>query len=362
MRPPVQRVGSVDDHGVESGAFQHGVPVPVAVPGVHRGSGESFLVAVADGHEHTAGVLGHGVRMELPDPTPADDAHSYGHDQVLSSTGAGPDATPSWRSVAAMPWLEFDSLVNARDLGGTPCTDGGEIASGRLLRSDNLQDLTDADVARLLELGLTDVVDLRSTIEVEHEGPGPLSGVPAVTVHHLSYLPETDLRPLPDDDPADVSTEALPWVGKEPSVGHDDVFASHYLSYLQDRPENVVAALRTIAHAEGAALVHCAAGKDRTGTTVAFALTLAGADRAAVVADYARSSERMQLIIDRLMGSELYRADLAGRPLSSHLTNPETMQGVLDHLDTHYGGVEGALQRVGWTADDTAALRARLRG
>lgn len=270
-----------------------------------------------------------------------------------------------------MRWLEFDSLVNARDLGGTPCTDGGVISPGRLLRSDNLQDLTEADVARLLELGLTDVVDLRSTIEVETEGPGPLMQVPEVTVHHHSYLPETDRRPLPEDDPADVSgaeqaaplaEEALPWVDKEPSVGHDDVFASHYLSYLKDRPENVLAALRVIAHADGAALVHCAAGKDRTGTTVAFALTLAGAERDAVVADYAASSERMQLIIDRLMGSAVYRADLEGRPLSSHMTNPHTMQAVLDHLDAHYGGVEGALQRIGWTAEDTAALRARLRG
>ncbi|MFW6597014.1 tyrosine-protein phosphatase [Propionibacteriaceae bacterium Y2011] len=270
-----------------------------------------------------------------------------------------------------MPWLEFDSLVNARDLGGTPCTDGGVINSNRLLRSDNLQDLTGHDIRHLLDLGLTDVVDLRSTMEVRSEGPGPLESVDDVRIHHFSYLPETDLKPLPEDDPADVSgadtsgvdapEEALPWVGKAPSVDHDDVFASHYLSYLKDRPDDVVAALRTIAYAQGAALVHCAAGKDRTGTTVAMALTLAGADREAVVADYAASSERMQLIIDRLSASPTYRANLAGRPLSSHLTNAETMVAVLDQLD-QLGGVEAALMRLGWTSEDTAAMRANLRG
>jgi len=264
-----------------------------------------------------------------------------------------------------MPWLEFDSLVNARDLGGTPCVDGGEIVPGRLLRSDNLQDLTEADVAQLLELGLTDVVDLRSTIEVEQEGPGPLTRVPQVTIHHLSYLPEADRKPLPEDDPGDVSSfepERLPWVGKESSVEHDNVFAAHYLSYLKDRPENVVAALRAIAHADGATLVHCAAGKDRTGTTVALALSIAGADRDAVVADYAASSERMQLIIDRLASSETYRANLEGRPLSSHLTHPETMAAVLGWFDAEYGGVEAGLEPLGWTEADSAALRAKLRG
>lgn len=264
-----------------------------------------------------------------------------------------------------MVWLTFDSLVNARDLGGTPCTDGGEIAPQRLLRSDNLQDLTESDVAQLLGLGLTDVIDLRSTSEVQQEGPGPLTRIPEVTIHHLSYLPEADLKPLPEDDPADVSSfepERLPWVGKESTVQHDNVFASHYLSYLKDRPDNVIAALRAIAHADGASLVHCAAGKDRTGTTIALALSIAGAEREAVVADYAASSERMQLIIDRLASSETYRANLEGRPLSSHLTHPETMEAVLSWFDSEYGGVEAGLAPLGWTAADSAALRTKLRG
>jgi protein tyrosine/serine phosphatase len=58
-------------------------------------------------------------------------------------------------------WIDLDGLVNLRDVGGIPTIDGGKIIPGRLLRSDNLQTLTNSDVDQLLGLGLTDVVDLR---------------------------------------------------------------------------------------------------------------------------------------------------------------------------------------------------------
>src|SRR5690606_41634007 len=61
----------------------------------------------------------------------------------------------------ATTWIDLDGVVNMRDVGGIPTTDGGAIRRGALLRSDNLQDLTPRDVAALRERGLTDVVDLR---------------------------------------------------------------------------------------------------------------------------------------------------------------------------------------------------------
>src|SRR5579863_8921780 len=66
-----------------------------------------------------------------------------------------------------MPWIELQGAVNVRDLGGLPTEDGRETVSGRLLRSDNLQELSSADVEKLVrDIGLTTVVDLRSTAEV----------------------------------------------------------------------------------------------------------------------------------------------------------------------------------------------------
>ncbi len=265
-------------------------------------------------------------------------------------------------------WIDAEGLANLRDVGGIPTTDGGAIAPGRLLRSDNLQSLTDVDVDDLLARGLTDVVDLRSDYEAEMEGPTPLTGHAEVTVHQLSLfrewregVGEEKDGAKPDERPEVLPEEALPWVDLEPSVEIGNEVASHYLSYLVERPDSVVTALRVIAGAPGATLVHCAAGKDRTGTIVALALTLAGADREAVVADYAASSERMQAILDRLLASATYNENLRNRPLSSHLTHPETMVALLDHLDAEFGGVEALLTRLGWTADDTVRLRAKLR-
>lgn len=261
-------------------------------------------------------------------------------------------------------WLEFDSLVNARDLGGTPTADGGAIAEGRLIRSDNLQALTTADIVQLRGHGVSDVVDLRSGPEVRSEGPGPLLSEDDFTVHHLSMFREDPAEPTePEGElPGESSPEAaLPWVGLTPSVDHENLFASHYLSYLRDRPDSVVAALRTIGEAKGATLVHCAAGKDRTGTITALALLLAGAEPEAVVADYAASGERMQQIVDKLMGTRTYADNLRGRPLSSHMTNPETMAGFIDYIDSEHGGVEPMLESLGWTDGDTHTLRTKLR-
>ena len=58
-----------------------------------------------------------------------------------------------------------------------------------------------------------------------------------------------------------------------------------------------------IAHSPGATIVHCAAGKDRTGTVVAIALAEVGVTREAIVADYARSAERIEHIFGRLRSS-----------------------------------------------------------
>ncbi|MBO0811703.1 MAG: tyrosine-protein phosphatase, partial [Microlunatus sp.] len=247
---------------------------------------------------------------------------------------------------------------------------GGRIARGRLLRSDNLQRIPPQTVAALQDLGLTDVVDLRSDLEVAQEGPGPLTREPWVTIHHHSLFKEhlteeqteskltTQINAL---SPEEVVAQALPWTEiVRPTIEVEDESASFYLSYLADRPESVIAALRDIAYADGAALVHCAAGKDRTGTIVALALTLVGADPAAVIDDFAASSERIARIIQKLSGTDTYRDNVLSRPLSAHETRPETMKIFLDYVDQEYGSAATLLAELGWTEDDTEAMRSKL--
>ncbi|HKS44455.1 MAG TPA: tyrosine-protein phosphatase [Amycolatopsis sp.] len=254
-----------------------------------------------------------------------------------------------------MRWLELEGAANARDVGGLPTDDGRQILDHRLLRSDNLQGLTPTDVKLLVEdLGVTSVVDLRSTDEVESEGPGPLVAVQSVRHVHLSVMPEYGQA-------TDAVADAL-LTRRDRALARfpGDPMCAFYLGYLEDRPDSVVSALRSIGQTPGAALVHCAAGKDRTGVVVALALSAAGTRRDAVIADYAASGNRIGAILARLRASPTYAPDLAKRADDDHRPRAETMSAFLNEVDEQFGGVLPWLSEHGFGEADLAALRAKL--
>ena len=255
-------------------------------------------------------------------------------------------------------WLTLDGAANARDLGGLPLAGGGTTAPGVLLRSDNLQGLTPADVQRLVgELGVELVIDLRTGIEVELEGPGPLVRDGRAEIRHRSLYPESG-----EHTDVDVSA-VMPWIERRRNgVAEETPAVQAYLGYLRDRPDSIVAALRDAAGAGGAAIVHCAAGKDRTGIVCALALAVAGATREAIVADYVATGERIEPLLARLRSSPTYADDLDGSPVSAHVPRAEAMERVLDLLDEQHGGPLGWLEQAGFAPDDAARLRARLGG
>ena len=81
--------------------------------------------------------------------------------------------------------IDLEGCLNFRDLGGYPTRDGRRLAWRRVYRSDGLHRLTQQDVQRLRdELGLTDVIDLRSTAELTLDGRGRLENEP-MAFHHL---------------------------------------------------------------------------------------------------------------------------------------------------------------------------------
>jgi protein tyrosine/serine phosphatase len=122
----------------------------------------------------------------------------------------------------------------------------------------------------------------------------------------------------------------------------------------------VVNALRAIADAPGAALVHCAAGKDRTGVVVALALSAVGVPREEVVADYVATGERIEQILDRLRSSPTYANDVDNVPAHEHDPRPEIMERFLAHLDAEHGGPVAWLTAQGFTRQDLAHLKAKL--
>jgi protein-tyrosine phosphatase len=253
-------------------------------------------------------------------------------------------------------WIALQGAANVRDLGGLPLRGGGATAPGVLLRADNLQGLTAHDVGRLVgDLGVRAVVDLRTEVEVELEGPGPLVSEERVEIRHRSLMPEVGAR-------TDVAVDgALPWQGREFENDRGESGAVQaYLSYLLDRPDSVVGALRDVAYAPGGVVVHCAAGKDRTGMVCALALEMAGVQRAAVIADYVATGERLEPLLARLRASASYAADLEGRPMESHRPRAETMRRTLELVDERHGGAAGWLAAHGFEAADASALRQRL--
>jgi protein-tyrosine phosphatase len=253
-------------------------------------------------------------------------------------------------------WVELDGAANVRDLGGIAVAGGGVTAPGVLLRSDNLQGLSERDVTRLVDgLGVRVVIDLRTGAEVALEGPGPLVGHDRVEIRHRSLYPE-------DGERTDAAVDSLlPWHGR-PLDGHPDESPAvrAYLGYLRDRPDSIVATLRDVAHGEGAAIVHCAAGKDRTGTVCALALESVCAARAAIAHDYVATGERLRPLLARLRASRTYADDIRGRTDEAHRPRAETIHRLLAILDSRHGGARGWLADHGFGEADQAALRRRL--
>jgi hypothetical protein len=230
------------------------------------------------------------------------------------------------------------------------------VVPGALLRSDNLQSLTARDVRLLVQQEALEVVlDLRTEHEIELEGPGPITREPRVRVDHHSLYPRsggnTDLD----------AAYARLWPPAGPSGWSDEPrVVQAYLSYITARPDSILASIRTIATARGAVLVHCAAGKDRTGVVVALALDAAGVDRDTIVSDYMATGERIDAIIERLVSSPTYRPELEGHDPRAHAPVPGTIERVFELFDEAFGGSASWLSTHGLSDAELLALRRRM--
>jgi protein-tyrosine phosphatase len=275
-----------------------------------------------------------------------------------------------------LTWIELDGAVNVRDVGGLATVDGRTTKPGALLRADNLHDLSARDLRVLVdELGLRTVVDLRSHGEAHLAGPTPLAGT-AVRTHRFSLIPEWDGEPddeKHDREDVDRAVEqalvveenvekALPTLSDfAPRRRKDPTdLTEHYVGYVQQATASVARALHVLADPDsGTTLVHCAAGKDRTGVVVALALSLVGVPRNEVVADYLRSAERADRILARLKATETYGPSLAHVPVSDITPRAASMEGFLDWVDRAYGGPHGLAMSLG--VDETAIARLGVR-
>jgi protein-tyrosine phosphatase len=242
-------------------------------------------------------------------------------------------------------WIELDGAANAR-----------AVVPGVLLRADNLQSLSPRDVRVLVEhQGLEVVLDLRTDIEVALEGPGPMTAERAVRIEHRSLFPDSGGNTDLDAD------TVRPWKHPDRDELPDETpVVRAYMSYLRRRPDSIAGSIRTIARAERAVLVHCAAGKDRTGVVVALALDAAGVEREAIVADYMATRDRIDAIMARLLSSPTYRDELEGHAPHAHAPVAASMERVLELVDEQSGGSAAWLGAHGLEQTDLERLRRRL--
>ena len=236
--------------------------------------------------------------------------------------------------------IDLDGCLNFRDLGGYPTQDGRHLHWRQLFRSDALHLLSPADVVHLRDtLRIGDVVDLRSTVEVETDGRGALGEQP-IRFHHL---------PLFDGDTA--------VRGDRPAVY---TLADRYFLLAEFARRPIARVITTLANTRSPAVYHCAAGKDRTGVVSAVLLGLLGVRDEIIVADYAATQENIDAIIERLMATGGYQTMLSALPPDTLHAQPETMISFLERVRAEYGSMREYARSAGVSDESVRRLETRL--
>ncbi|MDR2347037.1 MAG: tyrosine-protein phosphatase [Bifidobacteriaceae bacterium] len=243
------------------------------------------------------------------------------------------------------PGLEaaFPGAVNARDGGGLACQ-GGFMVTGRLFRSGSPEP---AAYDALWSKGVRTVVDLRTPGEVAI-APPPFGGT-RIRREAIPIVPGNITQTL------QLSLTDAPDLGIG-SVGE------LYRLMLDTNGAELAAAISCVARGLPAGvLVHCAAGKDRTGMVVALIQMTLGVALPDVVAHYAASAARLPAAWRDQLPEAITRHPKAALIVELIVGSPpEAMEAAIDHLEENWGGARPYLSAQGLAPDDVRALREHL--
>jgi protein-tyrosine phosphatase len=239
--------------------------------------------------------------------------------------------------------LAWGNCYNVRDLGGFPTLDGKTTRYGVVVRSDNVSRLTEEGRTAALEYGIRTVIDVRSPYELDIDPP-PFADHRAsegrVQYRNISLIPE--------------GSEVEDLVASAPS---DEVMYRHLIDRCGSTMADIMHAIAK--SGDGAVLVHCHAGKDRTGLVVALLLALVGVPPKQIVSDYEASNDCLRPYHDEWL-STIDDQGERERQRAASRARPELMRGVLEYVDHEHGGIEAYLLRAGLQVDCLNALRCRL--
>lgn len=235
--------------------------------------------------------------------------------------------------------LDWPKCLNVRDVGDHPAAGGRKIQPGRLVRSDTLGRLNAAGRQALLGYGIRTIIDLRRPNEVAAEshdfvhGQGP---VRYLNIPLEKFYPHVSAKIVQAKSRGEV-----------------------YCIILDHYPDLIAEALQAFGTAvPGGVLIHCRSGKDRTGMITALALRLAHVPPELLIADYARSQERLLQATDStsLTENDKDPEDFWNRPTAL----PEMMAMMITHIDETYGSVRDYLLKAGLSNTDCDRISRRL--
>ncbi len=252
--------------------------------------------------------------------------------------------------------MPFRTVPNFRELGGYPVGDGRQLRWGQLYRSGHLADLTDAgDEALLSSLRIGKIIDFRHHSEVKSQphrlppSPPQLSSLP-ITPGSLNGYQRWWDHDGKLELSADEMAQKMCEINRDLAIGQSE----HYQRMFE----------LLVMPCQGALLINCTAGKDRTGFGVALVLLALGATREAVMSDYMLSAEflgtegNMKRVLRRYGVDDAILLD-SWRPVLT--VRREYLQHAFDAIDEHYPSTEDYLeQRLGVDHAMRTALRDRF--
>lgn len=233
--------------------------------------------------------------------------------------------------------IDFEGVVNARDLGGLALAEGGLTRSGVLLRSETPQLMTEADVARALDqFGIGRVVDLRGTRMLGKDlgGSGPIGDDGRGA--NIDFLEMAGGMDVVEKSPEGLLVHLL------------DCGGPPYKAFLE-----------LFASTEAAVLVHCHTGKDRTGFVVAMTLAIAGVRDDEIIADYEMSGPIFETMMANLVARGM-AVPKEAPAYALHKPSSDGLRAMLARLRADWASpADWALQQ-GIPPEIVARARARL--
>jgi protein-tyrosine phosphatase len=237
---------------------------------------------------------------------------------------------------------ELAGVRNFRDVGGLPTVDGRRVRHGVLFRSGHLAHATDEDAAFLSSLGLHTIFDFRNAADHKLEGPDvELPGVRNVNLPLSDPADGAEFWRMVRDGDLDQLREIL-GDGK----AADRMIVS-YRAIIKGRTAEHSRVLHALARDSVPALMHCAAGKDRAGLSVAVTLLALGVEHEAIVTDYLESNAKHRRYKVRRSGTsaETYSTEVMELLSPLFEARVEYLAAAFETIEETWGGVDAYLEQ-----------------